>query len=194
MSSRRKPSGKRRGRRPQRFERPRGLVVTEGTVTEVQIPANAPARAAPRCRISEADRRGGSDPLRVVKRALKERKDGDYSWTVCLVDCDNHETLQDAFRLATEEDIRVLVSNPCFELWLLWHLEDWRHHSSSRNVQARLAKLKVLQDKSLTSSFPIGRYADARARSDKASPEHLVNHLGPNPSSPIPVLLELLGI
>lgn len=193
MSSRRKPSEKRRGRRPQRFERPRGLVVTEGTVTEIQylqmLQQQLPRNAASLKLIGE-----GSDPLRVVKRALRERKDGDYSWTVCLVDRDKHETLQDAFRLATEEDIRVLVSNPCFELWLLWHLEDWRRHSSSRDVQARLAKLKVLQDKSLTSSFPIGRYADARARSDKASPEHLVNHLGPNPSSPIPVLLELLGI
>lgn len=136
----------------------------------------------------------GADPLRVVKRALRERKDGDYSWTVCLVDCDNHETLQDALRLASQENIQVLVSNPCFELWLLWHLEDWHRYSSSRDVQARLAKLKVLQDKSLTSSFPIGRYADARARSDKASSEHLVNHLGPNPSSPFPVLLDLLGI
>ncbi|VEH71468.1 Uncharacterised protein [Arachnia propionica] len=48
------------------------------------------------------------------------------------------------------------------------------------------------QDKGLTSSFPIGRYADTRARSGKASPEHLVNHLAPNPSSPSPVLLELL--
>ena len=193
MSSRRKPSGKRRGRRPQRFERPRGLVVTEGTVTEVQylqmLQQELPRDAASLKLIGE-----GADPLRVVKRALKERKDGDYSWTVCLVDCDKHETLQDALRLATKENIRVLVSNPCFELWLLWHLEDWRRHSSSRDVQARLAKLKVLQDKSLTSSFPIGRYADARARSSKTSSEHLVNHLGPNPSSPIPVLLELLGI
>lgn len=193
MSSRRKPSGKRRGRRPQRFERPRGLVVTEGTVTEVQylhmLQQQLPRNAASLKLIGE-----GFDPLRVVKRALRERKDGDYSWTVCLVDYDNHETLQDALRLASKKNIRVLVSNPCFELWLLWHLEDWHRHSSSRDIQARLAKLKVLQDKSLTSSFPIGRYADARARSDKVSPEHLVNHLGPNPSCPIPVLLDLLGI
>lgn len=58
----------------------------------------------------------GSDPLRVVKRALKERKNGDYSWTLCLVDCDDHESLQDALSLATEESIQVLVSNPCFDL------------------------------------------------------------------------------
>ena len=193
MSSRRKPSGKRRGRRPQRFERPRGLVVTEGTVTEIQylhmLQQQLPRNAASLKPIGE-----GSDPLRGVKRALGEQKDGDYSWTVCLVDYDNHETLQDALRLASKENIRVLVSNPCFELWLRWHLDDWHRHSSSRDIQARLAKLKVLQDKSLTSSFPIGRYADARARSDKASSEHLVNHLGPNPSSPIPVLLEMSGI
>ncbi len=193
MSSRRKPSGTRRGRRPQRFERPRGLVVTEGTVTEVQylqmLQQELPRDAASLKLIGE-----GADPLRVVKRALRERKGDDYSWTVCLVDCDKHETLQEALRLASQENIQVLVSNPCFELWLLWHLEDWHRYSSSRDVQARLAKLKVLQDKSLTSSFPIGRYADARARSDKASSEHLVNHLGPNPSSPFPVLLDLLGI
>ena len=77
---------------------------------------------------------------------------------------------------------------------MLWHLEDWRRHGSARDIQARLAKLEVLRNKSLTPSFPIGKYADARARSDRASPEHLVNLLGPNPSSPIPVLLKLLGI
>lgn len=193
MSRRTRTSGKRPERRPRRFERARGLVVTEGTVTEVQylqmLRQQLPRDAASLKVIGE-----GSDPLRVVKRALKERDDGDYSWTLCLVDCDDHESLQEAFKVATKESIQVLVSNPCFELWLLWHLEDWRRHGSARDIQARLAKLEVLRNKSLTPSFPIGKYADARARSDKASPEHLVNLLGPNPSSPIPVLLKLLGI
>lgn len=193
MSRRTRTSEKRPEKRPRRFERARGLVVTEGTVTEVQylqmLRQQLPRDAASLKVIGE-----GSDPLRVVKRALKERKNRDYSWTLCLVDCDDHESLQDALSLATEESIQVLVSNPCFELWLLWHLEDWRRHGSARDIQARLAKREVLRDKSLTPAFPIGKYADARARSDKASPEHLVNLLGPNPSSPIPVLLKLLGI
>ena len=115
MSRRTRASGKGRERRPRRFERARGLVVTEGTVTEVQylqmLRQQLPRDAASLKVIGE-----GSDPLRVVKRALKERKNGDYSWTLCLVDCDDHESLQDALSLATEESIQVLVSNPCFDL------------------------------------------------------------------------------
>lgn len=199
MSRRTRTSGKRPERRPRRFERARGLVVTEGTVTEVQYLQMLLQEVNPKD-VSVKVIGEGSDPLRVVNRARKERDDGDYSWTVCLVDCDNHESLPNALSLAAEKSIQVLVSNPCFELWLLWHLEDWSRHGSARDIQERLVKLKVLQKKgkkkkkSLTSAFPIGKYADARARSDKVSPEHLVNLLGPNPSSPIPVLLKLLGI
>ncbi len=41
----------------------------------------------------------------------------------CVVDCDEFD-LEPAVALAAELDVRLAVSNPCFELWLLLHHQD----------------------------------------------------------------------
>lgn len=41
----------------------------------------------------------------------------------CVVDSDDYD-LESAAALAAELDVRLAVSNPCFELWLLLHHQD----------------------------------------------------------------------
>jgi hypothetical protein len=75
----------------------------------------------------------GGDAERVVRRAVRERaKDKNFSerlgdMVFALIDVEPHdpskaEPLEKALKLADKEDIRVLLSNPCFEVWLLCHL------------------------------------------------------------------------
>lgn len=178
-------------RRRQRRERPHGLVVTEGKVTEIQYLEQL-NQVLPRTASTFTACGDGTDPLRVVKRALKERKRRDYDWVVCLVDCDKHATLEEAFTLASREGIEVLVSNPCFELWLLWHQEDWRRPGSTpKQLQERLTALKLMKDKKVLETFPVGNHEAARKRA-KAAGTVSANCRGPNPSSALPVLLDLL--
>lgn len=42
----------------------------------------------------------------------------------CVFDRDDHERFQDACTMARDNGLRLAVSNPCFELWLLLHFRD----------------------------------------------------------------------
>lgn len=74
-----------------------------------------------------------SDPHSVVKRAVELRddlisredfseEDGDSAWAV--VDVDKHESIPNAIQLANSENIKLAISNPCFEYWILLHYEN----------------------------------------------------------------------
>lgn len=80
-----------------------------------------------------------TDPLSVVKRAIEKKEylvsnkefvieEGDQVWAI--VDVDRHETLRKAIQLAKDNDIKLAISNPCFEYWILLHFEDCAPHIS----------------------------------------------------------------
>ena len=81
----------------------------------------------------KVDPRSKSAPLMLVQmavdareRALKEEAEIDEFW--CVFDVEwpvNHPRLRDALELADRNRIGVAVSNPCFELWLILHFQDW---------------------------------------------------------------------
>lgn len=125
-----------RRRRPSRPERHRGLIVTEGTLTEPMY-LDKLKQALPRSAPSFKHIGEGCDPLRVVRRAVREIKQDDFSWCFWLVDVDQHATLQEAITLAKGSGVELIVSNPSFEVWLAWHfvpLSRWV-------ITAELAKL-----------------------------------------------------
>lgn len=79
----------------------------------------------------------GLDPFGVVQRAIHERnelarksgREVDFVWAVFdKDDADLNDAriarFEEAFALATTENINVALSNECFELWLLLHFED----------------------------------------------------------------------
>lgn len=55
----------------------------------------------------------------------------------CAFDKDKNNTSQllDAKKIATAKKIRVLFSNPCFEIWLYWHFEAKRRETNSKNLK-----------------------------------------------------------
>lgn len=62
-------------------------------------------------------------PLEVVAYANKQKADFDEAW--CVVDVDEFD-IPTAAKAARGAGVELVVSNPCFELWLLLHHEDHR--------------------------------------------------------------------
>lgn len=83
-------------------------------------------------RIQIAEDPQGAVPYTLVSAAVEfksrsseEAGEIDEVWCLFDVECpDNHPKLQEAVDLANQEDIRLAISNPCFELWLALHFED----------------------------------------------------------------------
>lgn len=81
----------------------------------------------------------GNAPISVVDYA-KEKKlkidtspIRDYDEIFCVVDVDDHPSLGDAIQKARDNDLEIIISNPCFEYWYILHFEKIGRSYSSRN-------------------------------------------------------------
>ncbi|KAB1640983.1 RloB family protein [Gulosibacter chungangensis] len=186
-------------RRPKRNLNRRGLVVTEGTVTEpTYIERLNQVLRDSGVSISVTSVPVGRDPVSVVRKAAEKRRDAEkrdkaYDWTVCLVDHDNHANLTDAVKLAEKERIDLLVSNVSFEVWLLWHVTDVRAHQSASMLENLVRKHEVVTKKHLPLNFPIHAYLEAYQIARAVDPDLAAGRVGPNPSSAMPVLIDLMS-
>ena len=77
------------------------------------------------------------------ERSIREEGEIDEFW--CVFDVEwpkNHPNLREALDLARRNDIKLAVSNPCFELWLVLRFQD--HRSFVDNIRA--ARLRSSHD------------------------------------------------
>ena len=94
----------------------------------------------------QIDGTGGEVPLTLVRRAVdlatrdpKEHGEIDEVW--CLFDVEwprNHPNLPQALALARANGIKLAISNPCFELWLILHFQDssaWLDNTQARRTR-----------------------------------------------------------
>lgn len=141
MSRRRevgRSGGRLRRRPPTRDPRPRILVLCEGAKCE-------PGYLKAFCRHFRAtsvvlDKAAGLDPkalvevartrLRESRREAKQYRDKnlEFDQVWCVVDVDDHHRLREARIQARDNDIEIVISNPCFELWLILHFRDQTAH------------------------------------------------------------------
>lgn len=67
----------------------------------------------------------GSAPINVVKTAIDIKNSPSnnlpFDEVYCVIDRDTHSTFNDAIKLAKENNIKIIVSYPCFEYWFLCH-------------------------------------------------------------------------
>ncbi|WP_449337452.1 RloB family protein [Streptomyces griseus] len=171
------------------------LVATEGTKTEPQyfegLASHLNAKAV---RILSVKSVGvGKDPLRIVTEAARLRdreiKAGDgFDETWCVLDVDQHATLGPACREAKKLRIDVAISSPCFEVWLLWHYEEWTGWSEGKALHKRLKDKHGFCDKNIPRDFPYGNYGQALIRAGKCEPVKIL-HLPPNPHSSVDALV-----
>jgi len=132
---------------PRREPRKRLLVLCEGKVTEpgyflafrhehrsqlVEVEV-VPKCGVPKSLVGLAVER--------KKRAEKEARRSDdpflkYDEVWCVFDIDAHPNLLEAKQQAEDNGLRLAVSNPCFELWILLHFQDQRAHQERGWIQA----------------------------------------------------------
>jgi hypothetical protein len=81
----------------------------------------------------------GAAPISVVDYAIAKKeevktssiRDG-YDDIFCVIDIDNHETLDRAIQKAKDNKLEIIISNPCFEYWYILHFEKTGKSYSSR--------------------------------------------------------------
>lgn len=146
MPSRRRSAKPLRRRRPQADERKRFVIYCEGTVTEPMY-LKALAALPETRRVAALDIRGmGFEPRRLVTEARNaQRQDAEAKhrqveyWCVFDVEApEPHHGLHDAIQMARDNGIRVAISNPCFELWLILHYAEhsrWLDTQAARSIR-----------------------------------------------------------
>src|SRR5690606_41139889 len=94
-----------------------------------------------------------------AKRHDDDNLSFDEVW--CVFDVDEHPRVNDACQMARDNNIQVAVSNPCFELWLLFHFRDSPGAQSRHDVQKMLKKYLPKFDKHVVFDTLAPNYPDA---------------------------------
>ncbi len=183
--------------------RPRVLVVVEGSKGKSEEVYFQRLDQELRYDVALTVVAGAGEPTKVLEacnqridREARKVGDGSRPFDHCflVMDEDNHPHLSDVLEQCRQLDFDALVTNPKFELWLLWHVEDCKYVSSA-NLDKRVKDKSLVSGKNgkeLAGSFPIEDYAVAVERAKRAWRGLTSNEAGPNPSSGIPVYLEKL--
>ncbi|MGH8544323.1 MAG: RloB family protein [Gammaproteobacteria bacterium] len=74
------------------------------------------------------------------RKSLNSFEERDEVWAV--FDRDEHPRFNEAVALCQAKGVGVARSDPCFELWLILHDEDYDRPDDRRAVQARLQQLR----------------------------------------------------
>lgn len=72
-----------------------------------------------------------------AQREARRRRDASviYDEVWCVFDVDAHPNLEEARVQARDNGIKIAVSNPCFELWLVLHFKDQSAHIHRHALQ-----------------------------------------------------------
>ena len=171
-----------RGRKKQtRAKRKRHLIVSNGKVTETEYFNFL---------INEMDVRGSvryrhidGDPLKVAKqlsreldsdkKAVKAGEIEELSSVWIVVDSDEFRNLSAAEREAKAKGVRLAISNPCFEVWLIDHVSPCpESFASTPQCEKRARDLGVLKStdpkRSSASKFKSVNLAVIEGKKDQA--------------------------
>ena len=184
------------GTHPRRTTAPREphpviRVLTEGRVTEREY-LKILERQNPQIKIDLAE--PGMAPLTLVQRARQHAKlskrakrrtgtpDFDEIW--CVFDVDDHPNIKQALQEARDSHIRTVISNPCFELWLLLHKQDQTAHIDRRDLQKLCQKLGLMDGKQIQpEAIPMLLEAIEAARRRAVALDRLHEGTGSEPNS-----------
>ncbi len=150
-------------RRPARREsqqdpKPLILVVCEGKATEPEyLESFVEACRNPRVSIKAVPAAGV--PMTIVRRAKQEKREAErraakerdeylrYDQIWGVFDIDDHPDVARAKSMARANDIKLAVSNPCVELWLLLHFAEQPGAKERRELRRRVKKYLPAYDK-----------------------------------------------
>lgn len=145
---------------------------------------------------------GNTDPLGIVKAAIKRKKS--FEFVLCVIDRDTHENFFEATALAKQNNIYLVISYPCFEFWLLLHFKysrkPYNKAGSKSPADLLIADLKKITEMEnyekgsakLLYSYLSDRLPQARINSAKALAEaKLIDTY--NPSTTLDVILDFFS-
>jgi hypothetical protein len=189
-----------RRRAPLFRQRERLLVVCEGRVSEPEYFEELRNFAKNPLVVLKIVPNAGATKM-LVEHAIREMEKAEgearrcsdpyrrYDQVWCVFDVDNHGGLKQAVRLANTHGLKLAISNPRFELWLLLHFVA---HSADRNghtVQRILTKHLPGYDKHINFSKLVAGYPDAVRRARQLDSMHKTRGTaGGNPSTGVYVL------
>lgn len=78
--------------------------------------------------------------VRQRKRSRNSFEESDEVWAV--FDRDDHPKFDEAIKFCIQKSVFVAYSNPCFEVWLVLHLQDYERPDDRFEVQRLLRKLR----------------------------------------------------
>ena len=185
---------------PKQALRPQVIVVTEGEKTEPEyICAFARIHQAPNVRVEKT----GFTPQRVVKKAIELKKSlgrGANVQVWAVFDRDEHPQFKQALQFARQNGISVAVSNPCFEIWAVFHYQDHAAPIDRHECQRLLGQLCESYNKDSGKLFRdtgvIRTNHDAAVQRGKQSLRDRKKEGDPqgNPSTSMHVLMESIRI
>lgn len=149
----------------------------------------------------------GKDPLSLVNHAAqlaqaqkkRARKRGDpygaYDEVWCVVDTDDHASLEEALAHSRRVQISTVVSNPCFEVWAVLHLREVTAPTTAASLRKELGQQMPEYSRRKLLDFsvlaPGIECAIHRARALDGGGGR-VNVAGPNPSTAVHNLVAAL--
>ncbi|MDL5487133.1 RloB family protein [Microbacterium wangruii] len=121
-------------------------------------------------------RRGsGETPEKLVKQASLDSDSFDHVWVLCDVDNFQRQIVT-ADRMASRGGVNLAASNPCFEVWIMWHKEKgFSPGLGIREAQDRASSLGLTtgkHKKDLKIDELMGRYSAARDNAQHARELH----------------------
>ncbi|REJ08067.1 RloB domain-containing protein [Microbacterium bovistercoris] len=134
-------------------------------------------------------------PHRLVKLAAQKADEPEVDEVWCVFDIDDHPNLEEARRIAERHGVKVVVSNPCFELWLILHHQDQTASLTTADAERLAQALPGVRDKSIDGAAFVARRREATDRALRLDERHARNGRGSphdNPSSGFPALLDAI--
>jgi hypothetical protein len=135
-------------------------------------------------------------PLTLVQMAVERKQDPEIDECWCLFDVEwpqHHPNLAAARDLANAHDIKLGISNPCFEIWLILHHRDHPGFITTDDAVRASRNLDKRKGKSIDATSYLPTRKDAARRAALLEARHQKNQTifpHDNPSSGMHRFLE----
>jgi hypothetical protein len=181
-------------RQPFREPKPVILVVCEGERTEPEYFEGFAKAYRKLVTIRIAPEHGVPRSLVTIAKSYKKEaedaagREGDenqkYDSVWCVFDVDDHPQVADALRMARDNGIKLAISNPCLELWLLLHFRDSPGMQHRGKIGKMLSKYVTGYDKGVQFTVFAAGYQQAVTRAKRMDQsDRSPGDLGGNPTT-----------
>jgi hypothetical protein len=121
---------------------------------------------------------GQGVPLTLVKMAIERAAEDEVDECWCVFDVEwprHHPNLGQAIKLAEEHQIGLAISNPCFELWLILHLDCHTSFIETKPAERRSRELDGRSGKRIDGDRYMARRHLAAQRAEALVRRHKKN-------------------